>query len=112
MRSRRASQRTARPFETPGATNSRKRGWEIVTSARPAKCARAIGAASLGCGWLPDREHLRDRMRDRLEQVGDELGPRAHERRVVVGPWVVGTEDEALEVVDVRVEPVIARPLR
>ena len=29
------SQRTARPFETPGATNSRNRGWLIVTSATP-----------------------------------------------------------------------------
>ena len=33
--------------------NSRKRGCEIVTSARPAKCARAIGAASTGAGGSP-----------------------------------------------------------
>ena len=42
-RSRRASQRIARPFDTPGATNSRNRGWEMVTSATPGELRRAAG---------------------------------------------------------------------
>ena len=51
--SRRASQRTARPFDTPGATNSMKCGWLTVTSASPAKRARASGATSVGSGGSP-----------------------------------------------------------
>ena len=38
------------------------------------------------------------------DEVRDELRPRAHERGVVVGPRVVGAQDEPLEVVDVRIE--------
>ena len=55
---------------------------------------------------LPDGEDLRHGMVDRFEEVGHELGPRAHERRVVVGAWVVRAQDEALQVVDVRIEAV------
>src|SRR6185503_19758761 len=59
---------------------------------------------------LADGQHLRDRMRDRFDQVVDELGAGTHECRVVVGPRVVGAEDEALQVVDMWIEAVLARP--
>ena len=55
-------------------------------------------ASTLVTGWDSDRE------------VVDELGPGAHERRVVVGVRVVLAEDEAFEVVHVGVEPIGHRP--
>ena len=67
--SRRDSQRTARPFETPGATNSRKCGWLTVTSARPAKAARASGATSVGSGGSPAHMTLVTGWRDRRDEV-------------------------------------------
>ena len=51
--SRRASQRIARPLDTPGATNSTKCGWLTITSARPANRARASGATAVGSGGSP-----------------------------------------------------------
>ena len=48
---------------------------------------------------------------DRFQQVRNELRAGTHERGVVVGAWVVGAQDEALKVVDVRVQAVVARPL-
>ena len=100
---------SARPFETPGATNSRNIGWLIVTSARPANAARAASGDVHRPRRLADGDHLRDRVADRPEVV-DELGLGAHERRVVVGVRVVRPQDEPLEVVDVRVEAVGRRP--
>ncbi len=44
-------------------------------------------------------------MDGRGDDVGHELGSGAHELRVVIGPWIVGAQDEPLEMVDVRIEP-------
>ncbi len=81
-----------------------------MTSARPANAARAVRRDSVGTRRLADREDLRDRVPDRRDEVRHELGAGAQERRVVVGMRVVGPDDEPLEVVDVRVEPVGERP--
>ena len=84
---RRASHRTARPLDTPGATNSRNRGWATVTSARPAKpvAGRSRGAR-VGRPGRPDGDDLRDRMPDPAAEVGHADGARAEEGRVVVHP--------------------------
>jgi hypothetical protein len=58
----------ARPFDTPGAVNSRKRGWLMVTAARPSNRSRASGASSLGSG-LAGGEDLGDRVADRVDEV-------------------------------------------
>ena len=99
----------ARPLDTPGATNSRKRGWEIVTAASPANASRARAAFSTGSGG-PDGEDLRDRVDDGLDEVRHELGASAHERRIVVGIRVIVAEDEPLEMIEVRIQAVLAGP--
>ena len=43
-----ASQATARPLDTPSATNSRNRGWETVGLARPANRSRASPISAIG----------------------------------------------------------------
>ena len=48
-----ASHATARPFDTPGATNSRNRGCETVAPARPANVRRASSISSIGRGGSP-----------------------------------------------------------
>ena len=75
--------------------------------------AAASGAISVGSGGSPTAITFVTGCADRAARSGDQLGARAQERRVVVGARVVGAEDEPLEVVDVRVEPVLAtRPAR
>ena len=74
----RARNRTARPFETPGATNSRKRGWLIVTSDRPTYRSRAGVAQCEGSG-------------DRLLQQRS-LG---HERQKLLRPQLAGQRPQA-----------------
>ena len=53
---------------------------------------------------------LRDRVADRRDEVVLAVGRVTHERRVLVGERVVGADDEPLEMVDVRVEAMLARP--
>ena len=53
---------------------------------------------------------LGDRVGDRGDQVVLHARRHAHERPVLVGARVVGADDEPLEVVDVRVEPVGSGP--
>ena len=53
---------------------------------------------------------LGDRVGDGRDEVVLEVRPRAHERRVLVGPRVLGPDDEPLEVVEVRIEPARPRP--
>ena len=85
-RRRRASQRTARPFDTPGATNSRNRGCEIV-DVRP---ARECGARERA----PSRRAAAARRRRAPSSPGGRWPPRrsgtssarcAHECGVVLG---------------------------
>ena len=110
-RSRRASHRIARPFETPGAVNSTNRGWLTMTSARPAKRSRASGADLGRQRRLARRQDLGDRAADRLHEVLGELGRGAHEHAVIVGSRVVCPDDEPFEAVQVRIEAVRPRPL-
>ena len=59
---------------------------------------------------LPGREDLGDRMADRLDEVAGQLRVATDERTVLVGSRVVCPHDQALEVVEVRVEAAFARP--
>ena len=61
---------------------------------------------------LAGAHDLRDRVRDRRDQVVFQARRHAHERRVFIGARVVGADDEPLEVVHVRVQPVLAHPRR
>src|SRR4029079_11711035 len=57
-----------------------------------------------------DREDLRDRVADPGPEVRDDERPGPDEGRVILRTWVVGADDEALEMVDVRLEPDALRP--
>ena len=85
-------------------------GWLIVTSATPANRSLASGASSVGRGGTPTASTLVTGCWIEPARSRHELGPRAHERAVVVRVRVVGAEDEPLEVVDVGVETVLRGP--
>jgi hypothetical protein len=61
-------------------------------------------------GWLARGEDLGDRMPDRVDEVAGQLRVAADERAVLVGPRIVEPDDQALEVVEMWVEPAFARP--
>ena len=70
IRSRRARNRMARPLDTPGATNSRKRGCEIVDLGDAGELRPGVGGDLDRQRRLPDREDLGDRVVDRLHRSG------------------------------------------
>ena len=77
----------------------------------PGELGPCSGATWTGSGGSPTARIFVTGCWIALEQVRDELRAGTHERRVVVGARVVGPEDEPLEVVDVRVEAVLAGPV-
>ena len=111
-RARRARCRTPTSFETPGARNSRNRGWLIVTAARPANRRRPSARTDSGIGSLAAATEITFEIgwREPRPEIRDDLGPGAEQRGVVLGPRVVGLDDEPLEMVDVRLEPDALRP--
>ena len=109
--SRRASQRTARPLETPGATNSRNsrvahRDLGPAGEFGPGLVERA----SSGTPASPTARTFVTGWRIQRSRSGTISARAPEERRVVAGLRVAGPDDEPLEVVDVGVEAVVPRP--
>ena len=103
--------RMARPLDTPGATNSRKRGWRDRDLGDAGELRPGVGGRPRPAAAAPPTARIFvTGWSIAVEQVWHELGAGPHERRVVVGTRVVGPQDEPLEVVDVGVEATIARP--
>ena len=107
---RRASQATARPLDTPGATNSRNRGWETVAPARPVERPPRLVDQLHRPRRVADRDHLGHRLADRGGEVGHDVGLGPEVARVVLEARVAAPDDDPLEVVDVRVEAALEAP--